>query len=154
METIRCSSALLHLLGAQPLLGRILLPEEDIPGKPPTAVITYGMWRRLFGSDPGILQKNITIDGNSYTVVGVLKPGFSVNHEVMPTNGGLDEAEVFLPLPFTAGLLNDYAQETYNILARLKPGVSLKAAQSDIDIIAKHIRERDQRDRTFTIRVV
>ncbi|MBZ5509354.1 MAG: ABC transporter permease [Acidobacteriia bacterium] len=154
IETVRSSSYLLHLLGAQPLLGRILLPEEDIPGKPPTAVITYGMWRRLFGSDPAILQKNITIDGNSYTVVGVLKPGFAVNHEVMPTNGGLDEAEVFLPLPFTAGLLNDYGQETYNILARLKPGVSLKTAQSDIDIIAKHIRERDQRDRSFTIRVV
>ncbi|HET9281981.1 MAG TPA: ABC transporter permease [Candidatus Angelobacter sp.] len=154
IEAVRSSSALLRLLGAEPLMGRIFLPEEDTPGKPATAVITYGIWRRLFGADPGILQKNVTIDGQSYAVVGVLGPNFSLSHEEMPTNGGLQEAEVFLPLPFTAGLLNDYSQETYNILARLKPGVNLKAAQADIDIIARHIRERDQRDRTFTIRVV
>lgn len=154
VQTLRSTSALLRVLGAEPLLGRLFLPEEDKPGQPDTAVITYGTWKRLFGSDPNILQRNITVDGDTYAVVGVLKPEFVLNREVMPTNGGIDEAEVFLPLPLSAGLLNNYIPETHNVLGRLKPGVTLQAAQADLDIISQHIRERDQRDRTFSVKAV
>jgi predicted permease len=154
IDGIKASSTLLDMLGAKPLLGRTFLPEEDAPGKPATAVLTYGLWKRLFGGDPQVLSKSLTLDGAQYTVVGVLRPDFVLNHEVIPTIGGIDKAEIFLPLPLSAKDLNDYGPEDYNIVARLKPGVTVSQAQADVDIIASRIRERFKRDRTFTISVV
>jgi predicted permease len=154
IDGITASSTLLDMLGAKPLLGRTFLPEEDTPGKPATAVLTYGLWKRLFGGDPQVLGKSLTLDGAQYTVVGVLRPDFVLNHEVIPTIGGIDKAEIFLPLPLSAKDMNNYGPEDYNIVARLKPGVTVSQAQADVDIIASRIRERFKRDRTFTISVV
>jgi predicted permease len=154
IDGITASSTLLDMLGAKPLLGRTFLPEEDAPGKPATAVLTYGLWKRLFGGDPQVLGKSLTLDGAQFTVVGVLRPDFVLNHEVIPTIGGIDKAEIFLPLPLSAKDLNNYGREDYNIVARLKPGVTVSEAQADVDIIASRIRERFKRDRTFTISVV
>lgn len=154
IDAITASSTLLDMLGAKPLLGRAFLPEEDTPGKPGAAVLTYGLWKRLFGGDPQVLGKSLTLDATQYTVVGVLRPDFVLNHEVIPTIGGIDKAEIFLPLPLSAKDLNNYGPEDYNIVARLKPGVTVSQAQADVDIIASRIRERFKRDRTFTISVV
>jgi predicted permease len=154
VQEVRTTSNLLTMLGAKAMLGRTFLPEEDIPGKANTAVISHSLWTRLFGSDPRIIDRSLTLDGVQYTVVGVLRPEFILNHEVIPTAAGMDQVDIFLPLPLTAGLLNDYRHEDYNILARLKPGINLRQAQTDVDIIATHIRERDHRDGTFTISIV
>jgi predicted permease len=151
---IRSSSTLLEMLGAKPMLGRILLPEEDAPGKPDTAVLSYHLWNRLFGSNQRIIGTSITLDGKPYTIVGVLKREFVLNHEVMPTVGGIDKAEVFLPLPMSADAVNDRGNENFNVMARLKPGISAEQAQADIDVIAAHIREQDRRDPSFAISVV
>lgn len=154
IEGIRASSALFSLLGAKPLLGRTLLPEEDVPGKPRVAILTYGLWKRLFGADPQILGKSIVLDGQRFTVAGILRPDFLLNHEVMPTVAAIDKVEIILPLPLGADAQKDRRNENFNIMARLKPGVSVREAQADIDIIASRIREQDRRDRTFTISVV
>src|SRR5436309_492171 len=71
---LRTSSSLFHLLGAKPLFGRLLMPEDDRPGQPRVAVLTHAVWQRLFGGDPGIVGKGITLDKDSYTVAGVLRP--------------------------------------------------------------------------------
>jgi predicted permease len=154
VDVIQTSSSLLKMLGAKPLLGRALIPEEDAPGKPDTAVLTYAIWKRLFGADKEILGKNVTLNGKPYSIVGVLQPDFVLNHEVMPTVGAIDKAEMFLPLPLGADAANDRGNENFNVLARLKPGVTAQAAQADIDVIASRIREQDRRDPTFTISVV
>jgi predicted permease len=154
VDGIHATSSLLPMLGAKPMLGRIFLPEEDQPGKPATVVLTYGFWQREFASDTNIVGRAITLDGNSHTVVGVLSPSFRLNHEVIPTIAGIDKPDFFMPPLDEAKDPNNYGSENYNILARLKPGVTMKQAQSDIDVIAARLRQEKHRDRSFTISVV
>ncbi len=154
IDGLRTQSSLLRMLGAKPLLGRLLLPEEDKPGKATTVILSDRVWKRLFNADPGIVGKSITLNGNPFTVAGVLQPGFLLNAEVMPSEGPMDKVDIFLPLPLAADAVKNRGDENYNIMVRLKPGVSVKQAQADIDIIASRIREKDKRDRTFGMDVV
>jgi predicted permease len=159
---VRTQSGLLEMLGAKPLLGRLLLPEEDKPGKAPVVILSERVWRRLFNADPQIVGKTIVLNGNSFTVindnsftvVGVLQAGFQLNAEVMPSEFPMDKTDLFLPLPLGADAEKNRGDENYNIMARLKPGVSVKQAQADIDIIASRIREKDKRDVSFGMHVV
>jgi hypothetical protein len=102
IDGMRTSSGLLHMLGARPLLGRVLLPEEDKPGKPPVAILSYNLWKRLFNSDAKVIGRSITLNGNQVTVAGVLRPEFRLNSEVMPAEGPMDKVDIFLPLPLGA----------------------------------------------------
>jgi predicted permease len=153
IDGIRASSTLLHMLGAKPLLGRVLLPEEDKPGKPQVAVLSYRLWRRLFSSDPQIVGKSITLDAKQYTVAGVLRPDFSINSEAMPAEGPMDKVDIFLPLPLGPDAAQRRGDENYNIIVRLKPGISVQQAQADVDLIANRIRVKDKRDRTYGMTV-
>ena len=151
---IRTQSSLLQMLGAKTSLGRVLLPEEDQPGKPAVAILSERVWRRLFNSDPEVVGKSITLDGNSYTVAGVLQRGFLLNAEVMPAEEPMDRVDVFLPLPLAADAVTNRRDENYNIVVRLKPGVTVQQAQADVDVIASRIREKDKRDGSFGMHVV
>src|SRR5580658_10231400 len=154
VDGISASSSLLTMLGVKPMLGRVFLPDEDKPGAPQTLVLTYALWKQEFGGDPNVVGRSITLDGKARTVVGVLPREFSLNHEVVPTVGGIDKPEIFLPLPMDSSDDQDYGSENYNILARLKPGVTMQQAQADISAIAARLREEKHRDPSFTISVV
>jgi len=154
IDGVRTQSSLLEMLGAKPLLGRLLLPEEDKPGKADVAVLSEPVWKRLFNSDPGIVGKTIVMNGNPFIVVGVLQHGFLLNAEVMPSEGPMDKMDVFAPLPLGADAVKSRGDENYNIMVRLKPGVSVKQAQADIEVIASRIREKDKRDASFGMHVV
>jgi predicted permease len=154
IETIRTSSSLLPMLGAHPLFGRLFLPEDDQPGRQPVALLTHELWRRLFSADPQVVGRAINLNGFQFTVVGILRPEFLLNHEVMPTVAGIDKAELLLSLALPTNAQQDRGSENFNIMARLKPGVTPRQAQADIDLIAARIREADKRDPTFTISVV
>jgi predicted permease len=154
IDGLRTQSSLLDMLGAKPLLGRLLLPEEDKPGKSDVAVLSERIWKRLFNSDPGIVGKTIVMNGNPLIVVGVLQHDFMLNAEVMPSEGPMDKMEVFAPLPLGADAVKSRGDENYNIMVRLKPGVSVKQAQADINVIASRIREKDKRDASFGMHVV
>ena len=154
VDVIAASWNLLPMLGARPLHGRLLSPEDDKPKSAKTVILTYALWQRLFSADPNILGRSITIDGDASTVVGVLTPDFRLNREVMPTVGGVDKPDLFMPLPEDAKNAENYGEENYNILARLKPGVTMREAQSDIKVIAERLRVEKHRDSTFTISVV
>src|ERR1700724_3000129 len=84
IDGVRTQSSLLEMLGAKPLLGRLLLPEEDKPGKADVAILSERVWRRLFNADPGIIGRVVTLNGNPFIVAGVLQGGFVLNNEVMP----------------------------------------------------------------------
>ena len=163
VEALRTSSSLFTLLGAQPLHGRLLLTEDDEPGKTPVVILSHGFWTRMFGGDPAVVGRSLTLNGiiagggeqkNQFTVVGVLGPDFMLNDEVMPTVASIRKMDVFLPLPLGADAVKQRGDENYNIMARLKPGVTMAQADDDVSAIAGRIREKDQRDRTFTIDVV
>jgi predicted permease len=150
---MRTSSTLLPMLGAKPMLGRVLLPDEDAPGKPPVTILTYRAWKRLFSSDEQIVGKSVTIDGTSCTVAGVLGPAFQIDAEVMPSEDPMDKVDLFLPLPLDAKAAQNRYDENYNIVVRLKPGVSIQQAQADVGVIASRIRVKDKRGPSFGMHV-
>jgi predicted permease len=154
VDGIEASSSLLPMLGAKPLLGRTFSPEEDSPGMPDSVVLTYGTWKQAFGGDPNILGQSVTLNGKPRVVIGVLSAVFAVNKEVIPTVDAIDRPEIFLPLPMDAKEEANYDLENFNILARVKPGVTMRQAQTDIDIIAARHRAEHHRDPTFAISVV
>ena len=151
---LRTQSSLLEMLGAKPALGRLLLPEDDRPGNPNVVVLTDRIWKHLFSSDPAIVGKNITLDGKPFTVAGVIQSGFMLNAEVMPSEEPMDKVDLFLPLALAADAQQNRRDENYNIMVRLKSGVSLQQARADVDAIASRIREKDERDRSFGMDVV
>jgi predicted permease len=137
---IRVSSNLLPMLGVRPAVGRLLTPEEDSPGRLLTAVLTDGMWARRFGRDPQMLGKFIILNGQTYEVVGFLPQQFSLPQEVLPLLYGTEQAEIFLPLPLASSASQVRTHEDYNIIGKLKPGVSLLQAQAEMDAITARLR--------------
>ena len=140
---IRVSSNLLPMLGARPALGRLLMPDEDSPGHPSTAVLTDGMWARRFGRDPHMIGKSVIINGQPYEIVGILPQSFSLPQEVLPLLDATEQAEIFLPLPLApvaASQVRD--REDYNIVGKLKPDVSLPQAQAEMDTITAGLRRQ------------
>lgn len=138
--TIKVSSNLLPMLGTRAQLGRLFLEEDDRPGRTPSAVLSYGMWARRYGSDPNILGQIIHLNGLPYEVVGVLPRSFSLPREVMPTLDGAEQAEVLLPLPLAADAAQMRDHEDYNIVGKLKPGVGVRQAQAEMDTITARLR--------------
>ncbi|HEY1985825.1 MAG TPA: ABC transporter permease [Terracidiphilus sp.] len=154
VDVLKTQSSLLSMFGAKPLLGRTLLPEEDRPGKPPVAILSNGAWIRLFNSDPAIVGRTILLNGSPYTVAGVLQRGFVLNAEVMPSEGPMDKVDIFVPLPLGPDAAQRRGDENYNIVVRLKPGVSVQQAQADIDVIASGIRIKDKRGASYGMDVI
>ena len=163
VEALETSSSLFTLLGARPLHGRLLRADEDAPGRPPVVILSYGFWHRAFGGDPGIIGRAITLNGvgqgtgetkNQFEVAGVLRPEFLLNGEIMPTVASIRQMDVFLPLPLGADAVKRRGDENFNVMARLKPGVTMAQAKSDVAAIGARIRDKDKRDRTFTIDLV
>ncbi|HEU4415740.1 MAG TPA: ABC transporter permease [Candidatus Angelobacter sp.] len=138
---MRVSSSLLPMLGATPAYGRLFTQDEDAVGHAATAVLTYGMWTRRFGSDPHIVGRSITLNGAGYQVVGVLPRGFVLPQEVLPLLYGTEQADIFVPLPLAAAASTVRGHEDYNILATLKPGVSVQQAQAEMNTITARLRQ-------------
>jgi predicted permease len=164
VEVLLTSSTLFDLLGGDPMFGRLLQPTDEVPGKHTVVVLSHGFWMRAYGGDPTIVGRTISLSNigvpgagdtkNQFEVVGVLGPGFLLNAEIMPTVGSIQQMDMFLPLAFGRDPATLRGDENYNIMARLKPGVTIAQADADVAAIAGRIREKDKRDRTFTIDVV
>lgn len=121
------NAGLLETLAVPPLLGRIITSEEDVKGGPRNAVVSYHFWQHFLSGDPGALGKTITLNGNSYTVIGVMPASFT-----LPSG----HADVFVSLwvgyPEAAPYRGVHFMNTY---WRLKPGVSLAQAQAEFSAI-------------------
>jgi predicted permease len=141
VDGARVSSSLFPMFGANAMLGRVLLPEEDEPGKPLTVILSHGFWQRRFGSDPEVLGKTLILNGNTFTVVGVMPADFSLNKEVMPAVNAIDRADLLLPLPMSESARMNRGNEDFNIFARLKPGVTVTQAQAEMDVIAERMKQ-------------
>jgi predicted permease len=138
--TIRVSSGLLPMLGVQPALGRLFTPEEDHAGSAATALLGYGTWMRRYGGDPNIVGRRLVLNGQPHQIVGVLPATFSLAREVVPTLGGAENAELMVPLPLAADAPQIRTAEDYNIVAKLKAGVSVAQAQAEMDALTARLR--------------
>jgi putative ABC transport system permease protein len=136
------SSVMFSLLEAKPALGRVLLAEEDAPGKPLAAILSYAFWQRHFGGDSNVIGQALTVDGDSYNIVGVMPADFALSYEVMPTVGVSAQADILLSLPMNAEALSSQGDENYNIMARLKPGVSITQAQNELDSVVRGLEQQ------------
>jgi putative ABC transport system permease protein len=139
------SSSFYSLWGVQPMLGRVFLPEETRPGGPPVVILSEPFWKRRYGGDPSVIGRSITLDGKLRSVVGVLPASF-----VIPDEYKIDYA-LWMPLwremkasPFQA----------VRVIGRLKPGVSLAAARTELDTIIQSTLKGLTLPEGFTKRVV
>jgi predicted permease len=138
---IRVSSNLLPMLGARAERGVLISADDDVAGRTPTAVLSHGTWVRRYGQDPQIIGRTIRLNGQAIEVVGVLTRDFSLPHEVLPTLGMADDGEIFLPLPMQSGAAQFRGREDYNIIGKLKPGVTVAAAQAEMDRLTARLRQ-------------
>ncbi len=138
--TIRISSNLLPMLGQAAAFGRTFIAEEDSPGRPATALLSYGMWVRHYGADPHMLGQSVTLNGIPYEVVGIMPHSFSLPREVLPTLDGAEQADILLPLPMPPDAAQNRDHEDYNIMGKLKRGVSVAQAQAEMDTITARLR--------------
>ena len=126
-------------LGVRPVVGRGFLPDEDaVPDAKPVAVLSYGLWRREFGSDRRVTARTLTLNGRIYQIVGVAPSGF----------GGLNEiyaADVWVPLAMyrrlhpAAAWVEQRRALLFSAVGRLKPGVSRTQAEAAMQVIARDL---------------
>jgi len=123
-----------HMIGVKPIVGRTFLDGEDTRGRERVAVLSHRLWRRRFGSDTGIVGKNIKLGGDLYQVIGVLPPDFRWNNR---------QTDVWMPFVLEPG--RDYRATSgryMNAVGRLKPGVTLQQAQTEMSGIARRLEEQ------------
>lgn len=158
VDGLRVSASFFSLLSVTPASGRAFQAAEDEPGQPLTVILSHALWQRLLGADPNVIGKPLMLNGQAATIIGVMPAGFSVNKEVIPTTGGIERADVLLPLPLDAEAQRYRGNESYNVVARLKPGVTLQQAQAQVSTIAAGLKQEYPvaypPDSGFTIRVV
>lgn len=121
---------LFSTLGARPALGRVLLASDDLAGAPGAVVLSDGLWKGRFGADPGILGRKVLLDDEPYTVVGVMARGFD-----FPTR----DTELWTATRFDENALSDRSDAWCLGVARLKSGVTLEQARSEMLLIAAQL---------------
>ena len=141
-EGLSISPNFFSVLGVTPWLGRVFLPAEAEQGRDKEVILTWAAWQRLYHGDAQVLGKTLRVGGEQQTIVGVMPQAFRFPvMSVMPgqaTYGSTERYEVFSPLVVSPDFLttND-ADFNYVVVARLKPGVSLKQAETELDGIEK-----------------
>jgi predicted permease len=132
------SANLFATLGAEPLKGRVFLPEENQPGRNRVVVLSHGLWQRRFAGDPNLVGRTITLNGETSEVIGIMPASFQFGREIGPA------PDLWGPLAFTPEQLEPqrWTNEFLVVLARLKPRVTLDQAQADLDRMAANVRQQ------------
>ena len=132
----RISSSVFPMLGAEPMLGRTFTTGEDAPGQN-VVILSYGLWQRRFGADPSIIGRNLGLNRQPYTVIGVMPKAFN-----FPLRGpqGSEPAELWVPMAFTATELEGWGTNYMNgALARLRPGLAFEQASAEAESLSRSI---------------
>jgi putative ABC transport system permease protein len=133
LEGRRVSANLFPLLGVEPQIGRVFTAAEDQPGAQRVVLLSDGLWQRRFGGDSGIVGQALTLNGESYTVVGVMPARFQ-----FPSS----DDEAWVPIAFTQQEAASRGRHYLEVLARLKPGVTLAQAKSEMSTIAARLQQQ------------
>lgn len=125
------SSGFFTVLGVTPVLGRNFLAEEDTAGKNRVAILSHGLWSRRFGSDPGLIGRTLTLNGESYTVIGIMPPDFQFPVSV----------ELWTPMAIDLNRV-ERGNHILNVIGRLRPDVTLQSAQAEMNAIAQGLEQQ------------
>jgi putative ABC transport system permease protein len=118
---------------ARPLLGRVFVDEEDTPAKSRVVILSEGFWKSHFGGAPDIAGRTMTLNGESYTIVGVMPARFSIE------SWAVTARQMWVPVAYTDAQRAVRENHNAQVIARLKPGVSVTQAQSEMDLISKRL---------------
>src|SRR5262249_31749709 len=118
------------LLKVSPGAGRVFTDADDRAGAERVVLLSHTLWQRRFSAEANIIGRTLTLDDQSYTVVGVMPPGFDFPNK---------ETELWAPIAFNADAANDRGAFYLAGIARLNPGVTLATAQSELDVIARNL---------------
>jgi putative ABC transport system permease protein len=134
VEAGTITSNLFSVLGVEPMLGRGFLPEEDVLGSRPVAVLSHALWQNVFGRDPGLLGRQLWLNGQSYTVVGVMAPDFNYPRG----------ADLWVPLVPALGreAVELRLYRALKAVGRMKPGVTLESANTEVRQIAGRLEKQ------------
>ena len=147
---VQVSDGYFSLMGARPVLGRDFLPEEQIEGKDQVIILTYGLWQSRFGGDSQIVGKQVSLSGKQYTVVGVAAKNFPM----LPSTLVDGPAQFYRPAAEKHDD-NERLSRHFRAIARLKPGVTVRKAESDLQIINHRLAKQfPQAYSTTGVRVV
>lgn len=146
IDVLRVSSDYFHVLSVQPLLGRDFSETEDRVGGPNAVILSSGLWKSNFGGDPNLIGKSIQLDGTPFTVIGVMPAGFS---SIPPAGSpSTRPADAWTTIGQVANTIGSGGN--YEVLARLRPGVTRQQSQSYINIASAGLRaEFPKRYRAF-----
>jgi putative ABC transport system permease protein len=128
---VKATAHYFDVYGVKPVLGRMLLPEEDAVGKNHVVVLSYGFWQRVFGGARDVVGRAVQLNGEPYQIVGVAPAGFGIASKV----------DVWTPMAFTPKeTANDARGGHYiNVVGRLKPGVTFRQAKAELEVIANQL---------------
>ncbi|HKW01401.1 MAG TPA: ABC transporter permease [Vicinamibacterales bacterium] len=139
------TSSLFDTFGTPPMLGRVWRPDEDVPGAR-IAVITHALWTRRFNSDPGIVERTVSLSGTPYVVVGVMPERFEVFDP---------DVQILTPLGFSADRRQDRGSHFLDVVARLRPEATLALANSQLRALAERLKvEHPQTNRSVGLYAV
>jgi predicted permease len=144
LELLVVSPNYFSMLGATPQIGRLFGPEDFSIGFSTAAIISDGLWRRAYGADPNVLGRNLRLDNDLYTIVGVLPPGF--RH---PGKTVAKDVEIWGTAGYSADPFPKPARNVRLLpeaIARLKPGITVRQAQARLDIMASELRQEFSSD--------
>lgn len=130
LEGFRVSANLFSTMGLSPLIGRVFSPQEDSPAGEHVAILGHGAWKRRFGADRGIVGRQIVLDGNATTVVGVMPPELEL--------GMFRDVEIWTPLAIDENRVGREVR-TLMVLGRLRPDVSVEEARAEVETIAERL---------------
>ena len=133
----RVSESYFRVLGVTPLVGRALRAEDDRPGADPVVILGHGLWQRRFGGRSDVVGDTLRLDDRLHTIVGVMPPGL---YPTWPATQGYFAflpryQQLWVPLALPAEQREDRVSHVYGAIGRLRNGVSLRAAQTEMDAI-------------------
>jgi len=144
------SGSYFDVVRVKPMMGRTFLPEEDqAVGANPVVVISHSLWQRRFSSDPNIVGKTIRLSSRGYQVIGVMPPSFAGSKFALAMDFWAPMAMVE-DLRRSPGLLSDRGSHWMNVLARLKPGVTMEQASQEMQKIAVRLNQAYPNERAST----
>jgi putative ABC transport system permease protein len=133
------SASFFDVFGAPPEAGRLFQPADEVVGHAPVVVLSHGLWQRRFGGQTDALGRQLTLDGRSYTIIGVAPPGFQYPNR---TEAWLPPLRLAPELSETVDVTQRRGQGYLSAVARLKPGVSLRQAQTEMETITARLRRQ------------